>query len=172
MFCGSVCSRSLVLSLSLSLPLFDKEASYCFTECYNTCFDVTLNKCILSLCSPECAWRQFFTEENKDRTLAMSTVRSRFRNVTRHVHPCPGEGLLACPHLTSAGRAERQTLRRGRHTRCHMDGSHDDTLHPIRVHTHTQRDTSQICCSVFQIKYASVHPELSVTTCAERRLGS
>ena len=20
---------------------FDKEASYCFTECYNTCFDVT-----------------------------------------------------------------------------------------------------------------------------------
>lgn len=54
--------------------LFDKEAPFCFTECYNTCFDVTLNKRTLSLCSPGCAGRQFFTEENKDRTRVVSTV--------------------------------------------------------------------------------------------------
>lgn len=91
MLCGFVCALSFL----------DKEASYCLTECYNTCFDVTLNKRTLSLCSPGCAWRQFFTKGNKDRTLAISTVQSRFRNVTRHVHPCPGKGLLAYPHLTS-----------------------------------------------------------------------
>ena len=73
---------------------------------------------ILSLCSPECAWRQFSRRRTKT-TLAISTVHSRFRNVTRHVHPCPGKGLLADPHLTSAGRGERQTLRGHEHThRC------------------------------------------------------
>lgn len=43
---------SFFFSVFLSFFSFlDREASYCFTECYNTCFDVTLNKCTLSLCS-------------------------------------------------------------------------------------------------------------------------
>jgi len=149
----------VLFALSLSLSFFDKEASYCFTECYNTCFDVTLNKCILSLCSPECARRRFFTEENKDRTLSMSTVHSRFRNVTRHVHPCPGKGLLAYPHLTSARRGERNRHWRGtEHARCSVDGDHRETLHPIRG-THSHAGTNLRIwgvCGIFQIKYASV----------------
>lgn len=59
-----------------------------------------------SLCSPECSRGQFSTEENKDRTPAVSTVHSRFRNVTRHTRPCPGRGRPARPHLTSAGGRE------------------------------------------------------------------
>lgn len=31
----------------------DRETSYCFAKCYNTCFDVILNKCTLSLCPCE-----------------------------------------------------------------------------------------------------------------------
>lgn len=59
-----------------------------------------------SLCSPECSRGQFSTEENKDRTPAVSTVHSRSRNVTRHTRPCPGRGRPARPHLTSAGGRE------------------------------------------------------------------
>lgn len=94
---GEACrSRSGLCALC-----FGQRSSEWLAQCYNTRFDVTLNRRTLSLCSPGCAWRQFFTEENKDRTLAVSTVHSRFRNVTRHVHPRPGKGPLAYPHLTS-----------------------------------------------------------------------
>ena len=96
----------IFVSRFCSRAVSSRQGSFSLShKCYNTCSDVTLNKRTLSLCSPECAWRQFFTEENKDCALAMSTVHSRVRNVARHVHPHPGEGPLAFPHLTSAGRA-------------------------------------------------------------------
>lgn len=80
---------------------------------------------ILSLCSPKRAWRQFSRRRTKT-TLAVSTVHSRFRNVTRHVHPCPGRGLLADLHLTSAGRRETDTERPRADERHH--GTHARTL--------------------------------------------
>lgn len=87
---------------------------------------------ILSLCSPKRAWRQFSRRRTKT-TLAVSTVHSRFRNVTRHVHPCPGRGLLADLHLTSAGRRETDTERPQTHKR--HDGTH--------THAYTLRGSSQ-----------------------------
>ena len=87
---------------------------------------------ILSLCSPKRAWRQFSRRRTKT-TLAVSTVHSRFRNVTRHVHPCPGTGLLADLHHTSAGRRETDTERPRTHER--HDGTH--------THAHTLRGSSQ-----------------------------
>lgn len=82
-----------------------------------------------------------FTEENKGHTLAISTVRGRFRNVTRRVHPYPGKGPLACPHLTSAGREERGSERQAVST------------HPPHVHTHdrTSQDLMFSCDFSHQI---------------------
>lgn len=84
-----------VVLFSLSVT---RKLSHCLSECYSTCFDVTLNKRTLSLCPRT----QFFTEENKDRTHigneAPYIVCSGMSHAT-HIR-VPGEGgRLISPHI-------------------------------------------------------------------------
>jgi hypothetical protein len=55
----------------------------------------------------------FSTEENKrPYSGKYSTVHSTFRNVTRHIDPCPERAAgSSSPHICGGDRAERQRLR-------------------------------------------------------------
>lgn len=84
-----------VVLFSLSVT---RKLSHCLSECYSTCFDVTLNKRTLSLCPRT----QFFTEENKDCTHigneAPYIVCSGMSHAT-YIR-VPGEGSqLISPHI-------------------------------------------------------------------------